>query len=175
MDGKVEIHSGHIKTGLMHYFRLKRGWICADEVKSGAFIGDIIVDTGKYTMEVEIKTSKSDLVQGEAKKNVYFYENRVRKVRNKHDLWRESRTNKFALCVPVSLKEVAEEWIDKTNTKYGLYVYTEEPTQTYGIITYKRAGFLHKNYDPKKYLYKIARRLSNCRAFELSSRLRKKT
>lgn len=161
------IHSGHIKKALMHYFRFKRGWICADEVKSGGgFIGDIIVDTEKYTMEVEIKTSKSDLIQGEAKKMTGWHG----KGQNKHEEWKPTRANKFALCVPESLKKVALEWIDKTNQKYGLYIYSHDRCLVQDrISTYKRASFLHKNYDVRKYLYKIARRLSNCRAFELSS------
>lgn len=166
----MEIHSGHIKEGLMHYFRFKRGWVCADEVCSGAFIGDIVVDTGKYTIEVEVKISKGDLVQGEARKNLGGKNN----LKNKHDKWPDQRTNKFALCVPESLKDVALEWIDKTNKKYGLYIYSHRSSIIQdSISTYKRTSFLHKNYDPKKYLYKIARRLSCTRAFELSSKLRK--
>jgi len=165
----MEIHSGHLKEALMHYFRLKRGWVCADEVYSGNFIGDIVVDTGKYSMEIEIKTSKSDLIQGEAKKTTYYRGKKVKK----HETGGVS-TNKFALCVPELLKDVAVEWINKTNKKYGLYIYSHEHFIAQDrISTYKRASFLHKNYDPKKYLYKIARRLSNCRVFELSSKLRK--
>ena len=165
MDGN-NIHSGHIKEALMHYFRLKRGWICADEVKSGgSFIGDIVVDTEKYTMEVEIKTSKNDLIRGEARKISNWGHGK-----KKHDEWSTGRANKFALCVPENLKEVAEEWINKTNKKYGLYIFSPNRRLAEDrISTYKRASFLHKNYDPKRFLYKIARRLSNCRAFELSS------
>lgn len=165
----MEIHSGHIKEALMHYFRFKRGWVCADEVYSGNFIGDIIVDTGKWTMEVEIKISKHDLISGEAKKNLGGKTNLI----NKHSGWPLARTNKFALCVPENLKEVALEWIDKTNKKYGLYIYSGAYIPQDRISTYKRASCLHKTYDPKKYLYKIARRLSCTRAFELSSKLRK--
>jgi len=165
MAGK-EIHSGQIKEALMHYFRYKRGWVCSDEVYSGGFIGDIVVDTGKYTIEVEVKTSKGDLVQGEAKKMTGWHG----RGKNKHDEWSKLRTNKFALCVPAELKEVAEEWIAKTNKKYGLYIYSDKGWQIQDrIFTYKRGGMLHKNYDPKKYLYKIAKRLSSIRALQLST------
>ncbi len=160
----MNIDSSHIKEGLMHYFRFKRGWTCADEVYSGNFIGDIVVDTGKYTIEIEIKTSKSDLIQGEARKTTYYRGMKVKK----HEDGGVS-TNKFALCVPESLKEVAEQWIENTNKKYGLYIYSGATLVQDTIFTYKRAGFLHKDYDPKKYLYKIAKRLSGARAFELSS------
>jgi len=166
---KMEIHSGHLKTALMHYFRFERGWVCADEVYSGNFIGDIVVDTGKWTMEVEIKTSKSDLIHGEAKKNINWG-----KGKNKHAEWKTTRANKFALCVPRDLMEIALEWIEKTNKRYGLYIYLDEGRfQQDHIFTKKTALKLHKNYDPKKYLYKIARRLSGARAFELSSKLQR--
>ncbi len=163
----MSIHSGHIKEALMHYFRYKRGFVCSDEVRSGKFIGDLVVDTGKYTIEIEVKTSKGDLVQGEAKKMTGWRG----RGKNKHDEWSTKRTNKFALCVPKELKEVAEEWIAKTNKKYGLYIYSDKTHVQDRICTSKSAGYLHKIYDPKKYLYKIAKRLSGIRANQLSYRL----
>lgn len=42
----MEIDSTYIKKGLMNYFRFRRQWICADEVFSGDFLADILVDTG---------------------------------------------------------------------------------------------------------------------------------
>ena len=165
----MNIHSGHIKEALMHYFRFKRGWACADEVYSGNFIGDIIVDTGKWTMEVEIKTSKHDLISGEARKNTKWG-----KGKNKHAEWKIGRANKFALCIPESLLEVAEEWIEKTNKRYGLYIYLDKDILAQDKIwTKKPALKLHKEYKNVDYLYRIAKRLSGTRAFELSSRRNK--
>ena len=148
----------------MHYFRFNRGWVCADEVWSGEFIGDIVVDSGLWTMEVEIKVTKNDLIKGEANKTTGWKGTG----KKKHNEWTKHRTNKFALCVPEVLAEVAQDWINKTNKRYGLYVYTTGATQTYGIITKKRALVLHKEYDSNKYLYKIAKRLSSTRAIQLS-------
>lgn len=148
----------------MHYFRFKRGWVCADEVYSGNFIGDIIVDSGMWTMEVEIKTTKSDLITGEAKKNT-----RWGKGINKHDEWPVGRTNKFALCVPESLAEVAEEWIKDKNNRYGLYIFSGGYFPQDKISTKKTPLKLHSEYKNVDYLYKIAKRLACTRAFELSS------
>ena len=90
------INSSHIKEALMHYLRFKRGWVCADEVYSGNFIGDIVIDSGKWTMEIEIKTSKSDLIIGEKKKTTSWNGRGKRK----HDEWHIGRNNKFDVFVP---------------------------------------------------------------------------
>jgi len=58
------ITSTHLKSALLHYCRFKRQWICADEVTSGQFIADVLIDTGKFTIEIEIKISKSDFING---------------------------------------------------------------------------------------------------------------
>lgn len=160
----MNINSTYIKKGLMNYFRFKRQWICADEVTCGCFIADILVDTGKYTMEVEIKTSKSDLITGEAKKTT-GWRGRGKK---KHEEWPIIRANKFALCVPKELKEVALEWIEKNNENYGLFVcYENKWDWEKRIYVHKRANLLHKEYGNIDYKYKIARRLSGIRAMQI--------
>lgn len=159
----MKIDSHDIKEALLHYFRHKRGWVCADEVFSGQFLGDIVADSGKWTIEVEIKMSKSDLIYGEKRKTTNWG-----KGINKHADWRNGRANKFALCVPEDLQECAEEWIDKTNKKYGLYIYKKTLWIQENIFTKKIARLLHSEYNEKKYLKRIARRLSSCRAFELT-------
>ena len=53
-----------IKFALLSYFRFKRQWVCVDECMNA----DVVADTGKQIIEVEVKVSKSDLMQGEAKK-----------------------------------------------------------------------------------------------------------
>ena len=98
-----DIKSIHLKEGLFHYFRFKRGWMCADEVQSGRFIADVLVDTGEFTMEIEVKVTKNDLIGGEARKMTGWNG----KGKNKHDEWSVGRTNKFALCVPEFLVEEA--------------------------------------------------------------------
>lgn len=158
------IDSHHIKEALMHYFRFKRGWVCADEVMSGNFIADILVDTGKLSMEVEIKTTKNDLYGGEARKMVGW----KGRGKNKHDEWVIGRTNKFALCVPEYLVDDAIKWIEETNNKYGLYIYFDKGWIQDKIWTKKIAKKLHNEYGNVNYIERIARRLSSIRAFELS-------
>lgn len=160
-----KIHSHHLKEALMHYFRFKRGWCCSDEVTSGRFIADILVDTGKWSMEVEIKTTKNDLYGGEARKITWI---RGKGHKKKHDEWTVGRPNKFALCVPEYLVEHAENWIKETNSKYGLYVYLDKKWVQDRILTKKTARKLHNEYGNVNYLERIARRLSSTRAFELS-------
>lgn len=163
------VNSSEIKTGLLHYLRFKRRWICADEVYSGDFIADVLVDEGSFTMEIEIKISKSDLFQGEAKKTT-GWRGRGKK---KHEEWPTTRPNKFALCVPEYLVDDALKWIEENNKRYGLFVYKPNSFPERSIRVKKTALKLHKNYDKLKHLKKIARRLSSCRAFELSSINRK--
>lgn len=140
----MKITSYNIKYALMSYFRFKRQWNCADEVINGCSVSDVLVDTGKYTMDVEIKISKNDLINGEKKKN-------------KHHQWYNNLTNKFALCVPVELEHTALEWINSTNKKYGLYVYY--PDGKY-IITKKQASKLHDIYTDE-FKNRIIKRLGS--------------
>jgi len=154
-----KITSLHLKYGLMDYFRYKRQWICADEIYSGFFITDILVDTGKWTMEVEIKVTKSDLLNGEERK--------VECGCNKHDHWPIGRTNKFALCVPESLVGVAKQWIDRTNKKYGLFVYLGKSRSVDAIWVERRARSLHNEYSNVNFKQKLLKRLSSCRTLEL--------
>ena len=133
----MKLTAAHLKCDLMWYFRFKRQWVCADEVQNR----DILVDCKKFFMEVEVKISKSDLVIGEAKKQ-------------KHERMWDNRfeANRFALCVPESMYLFAEEWILKTNPKYGLFVRLDN-----GDIWVRRtAKNLHDNYnlDFKEYLLK---------------------
>lgn len=164
--------SHHLKEALMHYFRFKRQWICADEVRTGNwFIADVLADTGKWNIEVEIKTSKRDLITGEAKKNCGWRG----RGKNKHDEWTTGQPNKFALCVPEDLSEVAEEWINKTNKNYGLFIYLNKTWVQDRIWNKKTAKTLHKEYGKINYRERIAKRLSSCRAFELSNINNRKT
>ena len=156
-----KITSLHLKHSLMSYFRYKRQWVCADEVYSGVYLADILVDTGTWTMEVEVKVTKSDLLHGEKRKGWYN--------RNKHDHWPIGRANKFALCVPKNLKETAEQWIEQTNKKYGLFVYVDKKYVTDKIWVRQTARSLHSEYGNVNFKQKILRRLSSCRTLELQN------
>lgn len=100
-----------MKLALLQYFRLKRQWVCVDE-----FYGaDIIVDTGKEIIEVEVKVTKSDLINGERKKAT------------KHQLYKRGHSynifchpNKFLFCVPEKLVDIALGWANEINENYGV-------------------------------------------------------
>ena len=104
----MEIHSGHLKTALLAYYRFRNRNICADEV----FNADVLVDNGKQIIEVECKISKSDL-KADIKKE-------------KHKLWKQEPLtrhyipNKFYICVPTELVDEALKWTEENNSNYGV-------------------------------------------------------
>lgn len=151
--------SEDIKLCLYGYFLYKRHWKVADEIYVYPFeIADIIVDTGKEIREVEIKISKSDLWNGEKRKNkhkeAYSGDNII------------GKPNKFYICVPECLKDEALEWINKTNIKYGLYICKDIHNTNIGwwgdfIITVKQAKQINKVYNKNSWDYKFINRLNN--------------
>ena len=72
VSDKYKTTSLHLKAALLSYGRLKKQFIVADEVGVCKTNADIMVDTGGFLIEVEVKTSKSDLVQGEKKKDIFL-------------------------------------------------------------------------------------------------------
>ena len=104
-----QITAFDLKLALMGYFRFERQWICVDEFRGA----DVIVDTGKDIIEVEVKISKGDLVNGEAKKY------------RKHNYYRTGRglPNKFYFCVPEALVESAIAICEKFNSDYGVVAF----------------------------------------------------
>ena len=156
------MNANHIKCALLHYYRFKRQYVCVDECISGfGEIADILVDTEKTFLEIEVKLSKSDLNQEKHKKKHSVF-------KEEHKFYKkESGTNYFYICVPIKLKEHAEKWINKINPKYGLILYCSNPkTGIYKplwqdcISIIKKASKLHKGYN-KNLKKKIAKRLSS--------------
>lgn len=100
----------------MQYYRFKRGWVCVYEFHGA----DIIVDTEKEIIEVEIKVTKHDLIEGERKK------------RNKHQRYKDGmgwgwlRPNKFYFCVPEKLVDDAVSWAKEINENYGVIAFESE-------------------------------------------------
>jgi len=111
----VEVHSGNIRAVLMYYYRFKRQFICCSEVKTDFFeLSDVLVSTKKHMIEIEIKTSKQDLIKGEARKQKHTKPNDKRII------------NKFFICVPTELVEDAKLWIAQINPNYGLIEFRTE-------------------------------------------------
>ena len=77
-------------------------------------LADVVVSTGDSIIEIEIKVSKQDLIKGEARKKKHGKEDSARVV------------NKFFVCVPTELVEVAKKWVEEVNPKYGIIEFITE-------------------------------------------------
>ncbi len=105
----MKINAYNIRTVLMYYYRFQRQSPCVGEVRTDyGERADVLIMTKKHMIEIEIKTSKQDLIKGEARKRKHKKEDFKRIV------------NKYFICVPTELVEEAKKWIKETNPKYGL-------------------------------------------------------
>lgn len=140
----MSVSSLQLKASLMYYFRFKRQWICADEVDFNWGRADILVDTGKDVIEVEVKISKSDLFDGEARKSKHGP--------NGFGL----KCNRFYVAVPEYLLEDAKAWCEQVNPKYGVLLHTG----FLDIMVARTAKPLREDYNPE-IRERIVRRLSS--------------
>ncbi len=151
-----KVTSFEIKLALLQYYRLKRQWICVDEFSQA----DIIADTGKEIIEVEVKISTADLC-------------REKKKLSKHQCYRRGlqwdgcHPNKYLFCVPGAMVEAAQKMVAELNPKYGIISfnaneYLHHISRGYladYLFTVKRASKLHGLYD-KRQRERIAKRCS---------------
>lgn len=113
------ITSLHLKTACLAYYRFKKQSLCATEVPIGKGIGDVVINFKGALIEVEIKTSISDL-QHDKKKIT------------KHEAYKNgfgiymTVPNLYYLCVPTDLLENAKEFIKDINPNYGLLEFNIE-------------------------------------------------
>lgn len=146
----MKVNSEYLKTAVMAFFRFKRRNICADEVRiCTRHLADILIDNNKQVIEVEIKTSKSDL--------------RADKKKSKH-LWYIEKPetyapNLFYICVPSELVEDAIKWCEEINPNYGVIEFSQKKFESYYrnnrrwdemLYFVKKAKPLHKIYKSKK-------------------------
>ena len=158
------ITSCEIKIAVLSNYRYKKQLICADEVGFALGNTDVSVFNDGFLTEIEIKTSKSDMWQGEKAK------------KQKHDIYREASPelikkyhipHQFFMCVPTELVEEAKKWVLTTHEKYGILEYRGSKTAGVWIprpedLIYvaKRAKMLHEVPYPDAWK-KLARRLSS--------------
>lgn len=150
--------SRHVKASLFAYFRFSRGYLCADEV---ALLGgrcDLLVDTGRSTIEVEVKMTKHDLYSGELKKD---------QIHGKHSSRNIAKCpNYFYVCVPQELRSAAVAWTDMVDKRYGVMVFTGwrflQMSPDLAVAIQKPAQELHSTYH--NYRDKIAMRLCSAAA-----------
>lgn len=158
-----KVTSYDLKLALLQYYRFKRQYICVDEFEGA----DVIIDTGKEVIEVEVKMTKSDLIHGEAKKEAR---------RSKHWWYKNvnaggNTPNKFMLCIPEFLVDVTKQWVNKTNIGYGIIACNTEriakiQEDHYGhwwwdqIRIAKSAKTLNSSYDDRL-RWRIAKRAAS--------------
>jgi len=153
----MEIHSGNIRAVLMYYYRFKRQFICCSEVKTDFNeLSDVLVSTKKHMIEIEIKTSKQDLIKGEARKQKHTRPNDKRII------------NKFFICVPTELIEDAKLWIAQINPSYGLIEFRSEIAKK-DFVKYE--DFIKVHFDAKILQPKYHEFLKNKMIKRLSSAL----
>lgn len=155
------VSSEDIKIALLSNYRYKKQQIAADEVGFQLGQTDISSYLNGVLTEVEIKTSKSDLWNGEKRKS------------GKHECYtkppstlkyKEITPNYFFICVPEDLLPEAEKWVEATNKNYGILRY--ESNEKFcmrpedRILVWRRAKRLHNETYPRS-LELIARRLSS--------------
>lgn len=102
-----------LKLALLRYFRFERQWICVDEFQRA----DVFADTGKDTIEVEVKVNKGDLENNECYKVGKHYRYRIGRSYN------FINPNLFYFCVPETLVKSAEIVCEKLNPKYGIIAF----------------------------------------------------
>ena len=111
MDYKVTAFD--LKLALLRYFRFERQWVCVDEFRGA----DVIADTGKDIIEVEVKVDKGDLVNKECyKTSKHHYYGMGQSYRLFHP-------SRFYFCVPETLVASAQGVCDKLNPKYGILAF----------------------------------------------------
>jgi len=158
-----EVTAFDLKLALLQYFRFRRQCICVDEFHGA----DIIADTGKEIIEIEVKVTKNDLINGEKKKA------------RKHQNYKLGHSflllkpNKFLFCVPEFLVEAALALANDINENYGVIAFDAKRLErkikdnsavysqasNYFLRMAKSAKKLHEGYSPDL-RWSIAKRAS---------------
>lgn len=143
-----KVTAKRIRASLYFYCRYRRGWLCADEAALGwGGRCDMLVDTGRATYEIEIKISKSDLWNGEAKKSKHFKGGGGDRP---FAFGAQYHTNKFYLCVPCSLLDEAKKWCEQVNPAYGIFLFQDDCDFNGGVMVARTAKNLHNEYQPRR-------------------------
>jgi hypothetical protein len=140
---------------VLHYFRFRRRFPYA-ATEAGAFNSDVLVFNGTYAIEIEVKTSLSDLKNEwyKPKHRFYFYpETR---------LHREYTPNKFYIAVPKELVKAAIVFTSKL--PYGVIEVDDRPLsnrrkECFCKIT-KKASPIHLQ-NPSKIKHSILLRMGS--------------
>jgi hypothetical protein len=144
----MEVNSNVIKCAVMSFFRFKKGYLCCSELSYSLGIADVIAinDTTGEVIEIEIKISKSDLLN----------ENKHKEPKHKllkeaelyeDDTYPNYTPNKFYFCVPTYLVKEAKEYSLDMNKDYGILEFDSthiHKLPEHSIFYRKPAYKLHK-------------------------------
>lgn len=149
---KPKLDSYYIKASLLHYFRFNNQYHhVATECGIDEYtMADVLCYTGDKVIEVEVKTSKSDL-RGDKKNKATKHSSRKKELLhfgNGKPIEETTRATHFYFCVPEELVEAALEEVSIINPKYGVMVCYASPDlygQEFGknVNIVKRAEALH--------------------------------
>ena len=123
-----------MKAAVMGYFRYKRGALCATEVcllGRGLWLSDVVADTGKDIVEVEIKVSVLDFRQEwktKADKHLQTAQGRM--------------ANKVYFAFPEDIRERLERELLQMHPEYGVIGVSE-----YGTWIQRSAKRIREDYD----------------------------
>ena len=140
------LDSFDIKTLICNHFRFDRQWICATEVKwsewNKGYIADIMADTGKQIIEVEVKTSMSD-----------FKKDFEKDAGLKHESMRLGSIigtpNKFYFGIPERMLDKCIDFLTEKYDHYGIICVPNDMNNYscwQGRI-YKQAKKIHNEYN----------------------------
>ena len=158
------ISSSILKIAVLSKYRYKLQQIAADEVDMFYGNTDISVWDSNVLTEIEIKTSKSDLVHGEAKKKE---KHDHYKSPTDRDLQHKYIPNYFYVCVPTTLLPDAKSWVKSINKNYGILEYRASKEQGVWKCRPEDMIYISKRAKPLVQcehtwaLKKLARRLSS--------------
>jgi len=141
------MNSFEIKTKVLMYWRYARAYAYIS-TETGRFYADVLVSNGKNIIEIEVKTSYSDLKNDFKKRKHKFY-------RTEYSI---GVPNKFYFAVPENLVEKTKELTK--NTPYGIIKVLEGNFTKDKCEIIQSAKFLHKNFS-NSVLNEIIKRMSS--------------
>ena len=144
----MNVTANVLKTAIMSFYRFKKGhWVCTELTYPQGIADVIAIDTKTgEVIEIEVKISKSDLLSENIhkKEKHEFLEsyNKTIPAENIHCYIDNPAPNKFYFLVPSYLVDVANDYCEEMNPKYGVLKFNENsharlPENT---ITYIRQG-----------------------------------
>jgi len=156
---EYHISAFDLKLALLQYYRFRRQCVCVSEYLNA----DIVADSGKEIIEIEVKISLYDLLNGEKRKRKHIH------YRNGRG-WGRLSPNRYSFCVPEQLVDTALEYIKELNPKYRLIAFNSDRFysnlrnnriwQPYEYLRVcKSPKKLHEEYYPHK--WEMAKRASS--------------